>query len=650
VRTARIRTSAALVCVLGGTAALAQDQLAEIQPQKPKAPVVIRPYLTPGVPTAPLMNPGSFANLIRAGRMYLTAQDTIALALANNIDIEVARYAPINLAWTLERFEAGGALPGVPNNASQAVSVANGQGVLGSQASAGVSAAGNNGQVGASTNTTVTQIGPVTPTLDPSIQEASTFSHRSIPQSNSVQSQTSNLILNQRVYLGSYQEGFLTGGTINVSYNDHYLNENAPTDNLNPSVAPSLSFTIQHNLLSGFGIKVNERSIEVAKINLNASDLNFRTRVSGVITNVLNAYYQLAGDFEDLRAKQHAVETAETTVRENSRRLDLGALAQLDVTTSQNQLAAARQSLVNSQSAMRQDELTLKNLISRTGLGDPVIAEAQIIPLDRIVVPAADNLPPAEDLIKRAIANRSDLLAEKENLKATEVSNLGTKSGLLPLGVGLASTSNAGLAGRPKPVPVGVAGMQPPVEVAGVQPPDPYYIGGMGTALGQIFRHNFPSESVGAFFKVPFNNRQAQADYGVDQLSLRQQQLSVAKDSHQAEVDVMNAYVAMQQARARYEAAVQSRILSEQLLEAEQKKFAAGESTTSNVAAQQRDLLAAQASELDVEVTWQGAKIALDQMTGMTLEANHITLAEAKSGKTVRTPELPANLPETLTK
>jgi outer membrane protein len=636
-----VRIAAGVLFVMSGTALFAQDQLAEIQPQKPKAPVVVRPYLTPSVPAAPLTNPGSFANLIRAGRMYLTAQDAIALALANNIDIEVARYAPINLAWTLERFEAGGSLPGVPNNASQAVSVANGQGVLGSQASAGVKAVGNNGQVGANTGTTVTQIGPVTPTIDPSIQEASTFSHRSIPQSNSVQSLTTNLILNQRVYLGSYQQGFLTGGTINISYNDHYLSENALSDNLNPSVAPTLSFTIQHNLLSGFGIKVNERSIEVAKINLNASDLNFRTTVSGVITNVLNAYYQLAGDFEDLRAKQDAVDIANTTVHENSRRLQLGALAQLDVTTAQNQLAAARQSLVNSQSAMRQDELALKNLISRTGIGDPVMAETQVIPLDRIVVPAQDSLAPVDDLIKRAIANRTDLLAEKENLKATEISNRGTKSGLLPLGVGLASTSNAGLAGNPKPVPTGIGG---------VRPPDPYFVGGTGTALGQIFRRNFPSESAGAFFRVPFNNRQAQADYGVDQLSLRQQQLSVAKDSHQAEVDVMNAYVAMQQARARYEAAEQSRILSQRLLEAEQKKFAAGESTSSNVAAQQRDLLAAQASELDAEVTWQGAKIALDQMTGMTLEANHITLAEAKSGKAARTPELPANLPDAVAK
>jgi outer membrane protein TolC len=359
--------------------------------------------------------------------------------------------------------------------------------------------------------------------------------------------------------------------------------------------------------------------------------------VSSVVANVLNAYYTLAGDFDDLRAKQDAVDTADLLLREDRRRLQLGVLAQLDVTTAENQVASARQALVNSQSALRQDELTLKNLLSRTGIGDPAIAEVQVIPLDRINVPAEDNLPPVADLMKRALANRSDLLSEQSNVKASEVSSIGTKSGLLPLAVGLVSTSDAGLAGNPKPVLGGVGG---------VKPANPYFVGGMGTALGQIFRRDFPSESAGAFIRVPFNNRQAQADFGVDQLSLRQQQLGVAKDAHQAQVDVMNDFVAMRQARARYEAAQQSRILSQQLLDAERKKFTAGESTASNVAAQQRDLLAAQATELDAEVNWEAAKIALDQATGSTLEANHITLAEAKAGRITKPLELPAQLPD----
>ena len=103
--------------------------------------------------------------------LYLTAQDAIALVLENNIDLEVSRYNPFISEWNLERAEAGGALPGVPSGASQAGSVASGQGVLGSQAAAGVTAPGASLSKGGSTNATISQIGPVTPNLDPIVQE-----------------------------------------------------------------------------------------------------------------------------------------------------------------------------------------------------------------------------------------------------------------------------------------------------------------------------------------------------------------------------------------------------------------------------------------------------------------------------------------------
>jgi hypothetical protein len=101
--------------------------------------------------------------------------------------------APAHLdgrGWKLERAQAGGALPGVPSGASQAASIASGQGVQGSQAAAGLgnitSTSGNRGP----SNATVTQVGPVTANLDPSISEASTFSHKTVPEPNVVQSIT----------------------------------------------------------------------------------------------------------------------------------------------------------------------------------------------------------------------------------------------------------------------------------------------------------------------------------------------------------------------------------------------------------------------------------------------------------------------------
>jgi outer membrane protein len=608
----------------------AQEQAA-IEPVRPLGTILRRPYRPVEVPSIRLANSDRVTILIRAGKLYLTAHDAIALALENNIDIESARYNATLLSWNLERAEAGGALPGVPSGASQAATIQNGQGVLGAQQAAGVQVAGSRGGASATNNATITQLGPVTANLDPSFQESTSFSHRTSPQPNAVASVTSILIQGARNFSGSYQQGFLTGGGVTVTYADHYLNENAPTDTLNPSVAPTLSINVQHNLLQGFGTAVNGRNITVAKMNLRDSDLNFKTQVTRTVVNVLNTYYSLVGADDDVKAKQGSMDTAQRFLDESRKRLELGALAELDVTTAQNQVATSSQALINSQATRRQQELQLKNLISRRGIGDPVIAAVDIVPVDHLVIPATDDIPPIKDLVAQAVANRSDLIVERNGLKTTEISNLGTKNGLLPTSQVFATQSDAGLAGAPR-----IANFQGFTFTA-----DPYFAGGTGTALGQIFRHNFPTDSIGVFSQAQINHRQAQADDAIDRLSLRQQELVTAKDMNQAQVDVTNSVVALRQARARYDAAVQSRVLEQQLFEAEEKKFTLGASTPYNVVVQQRDLATAQASELSALVTYQAARISLDQTTGATLDVNHVALGEAQTGKISQSSSLP---------
>ena len=142
---------------------------------------------------------------------------------------------------------------------------------------------------------------------------------------------------------------------------------------------------------------------------------------------------------------------------------------------------------------------------------------------------------------------------------------------------------------------------------------------------------------------VPIYNRQAQGDYGIDQLSLRQTQLTNQKDISQVQVDLLNSVVALQQARARYEAAVRNSTLQKQLLDAEQKKYALGASTPYNVTQVQRDLAAGLSSEIAALVTWSNARISLDQILGTTLETNHISIEEARTGKVPRISTLPPN-------
>lgn len=627
----RIASSLCYACCISLTWA----QQSAILPRRPSAPIIVRPYLAPEVPPVRLGNSGRFRDLIRGGVLYLTAQDAIALALENNVDIEVARYNPIISAWNLERFQAGGSLPGVPSGASQVGQVASGQGVAGSQAAAGISTTGGNLSGVGNGNATVTQIGPVTQTLDPTIQETSTFSHTSVPQPNITQSLTPVLVSNTRVYSGSYKQGFVSGGSVSLSYTDNYLFENAPGDILNPSSSANLSLTVQHNLLRGFGVAVGSRNITVAKINLKTSDLVFKSQVIGTVASVLNAYYALSADYEDIKAKKTALDVAQKLYEDNKEQVRIGSLAPLDLTLAESQVASAQQDLVVSQTNRLQQEVQLKNLLSRTGTADPVLSAAPIVPLDRIVIPDQEEFPPVNEMVRQALANRSDIATERANLQAAEVSALGTRNGLLPNLIVFGGESQRGLAGTGRTV----------VTPQGTASPNPYFVGGIDTALGQVFRRNFPTERIGTFFLAPIHNRQAQADYGVEQLQLRQTELENKKDSNQVEVDIMNSVVALRQARARYQSAVHNRVLEEQLVDAEKRKYSLGASTPYNVIVQQRDLTNAQAAELSALVSYSNARVTLDQTLGTILESNHVSLAEALSGRVARPSELPATLP-----
>jgi len=333
---------------------------------------------------------------------------------------------------------------------------------------------------------------------------------------------------------------------------------------------------------------------------------------------------------------------AQSLYTDNKKQVEIGSLAPLDLTTAESQVAASQRDLLISETTLRQHEVQIKDLISRNGSADPALRELRIVPLDRIIMPEKDELPPIQDMLRQAVANRADLAAEKLNLQSAEVNAVGTKNGVLPVLEGFASETEAGLAGVRRTVTETVPGPNGAPTVVTLTAP-PSLAGGMGTALGDIFRRNYPTDLIGGFFQANIFNRQAQGDYGIDQLSIRQAQLLNQKDINQVQVDLMNAVVALRQSRARYEAAVKNHVLEQQLLDSERKKYALGASTPYLVAQQQRDLATAQSSEIAALVSWNNARIALDQVLGTTLETNHVSLAEARAGKVPRASPPPAN-------
>jgi outer membrane protein len=587
--------------------------------EKPRAPIFIRPYEGARLAPLQLTNSDRLYRLIRAGKLYLTVQDAIALAIENNLDLEVDRYGPVSAEWNLERLQAGGPLRGVTAGNSLANQATSGQGVVGSQLSAGL-ATNNNGTNGGGTNAVISQIGPVTQNLDAVLQSTMGFFHTTSPQPNTTQSQTDTLIDTRHIFNNAFSQGLLSGGIIQIAANESYLKENAPTNYLNPSVAPVVQAYVTHQFLQGFGTGVNSRFIRVAEKGIGASRETFRSQLLNVVVNVLNLYWDLVTYNEDLKVRQRALEQAQKVESDTRKQIELGAVPRANIYAPESQVSVRRQDVAVSQASVGQQENLLKDALSRNGLADPLLDAAQIVPLDSIHVPDQDELPSLRDLVARALANRPDVALAKIGDETAEISALGTANGVLPVLRGIASTTNVGLAGVPSPP--GSA--------------SPYYVGGLGTALGQVFRRNFPSERGAVLFQGQLKNRIAQGDYGVDQFQLRQGDLVERRNMNQIVVDISNQMIALRQARARYTNSVDGRKLQEQLLEKEGEKFRFGASTIADLVGAQTSLLAAQVTEVAALAIYSHARVSLDQVLGETLTANHVSVDEALNGRVTR--------------
>jgi outer membrane protein len=612
-----------IALLLAGTC-MAQET--QVTVQRPQGPILTRPYKPTTVPPVLTRNSSRMHELIRAGKLYLTAQDAIALAIENNLDLEVDRYGPLSAEWAVERVEAGGVLPGVTGKNQAVNQVTGGQGVVGSQVTAGL--ASNNSGGGQSTGgAIVSQIGPITPNLDAVLQNTSAFSHTTTPQPELLQSQTVALVDTRHIFNTFVQQGLLSGGYVQVTANESYLNENSPTDVINPSVAPVVQVYAKHNFLQGFGTGVNSRFIRVAKRNVQASNETFQSQLLNLVANVLNLYWDLVSDQEDLKARQLTLDVSRKFYEDTKKEIEIGAIAKVDIYRAEAEFDTRQREQAISLAAIRQQENLLKNALSRNGLEDPEVDQAEVVPLDSIQVPDTEDLPPLRELLARALTKRPDVRLAKINDGNGEISALGTANGLLPLLQGIGAYTAHGLAGVPNPV-------SGEVPVAGS-------VGGLGTALGQVFHGQYLDRRGALLFQGTIHNRVAQGDYGVEQLQLRQGDLIERRNMNQIVVDISNQMVALRQARARFATARDTRALQEQLLEKEQQKFQLGSSTLDDVIGVQRGLAGARSIEVAALATFSRARVSLDQVLGETLERNHVSVSEALGGRL----SLKSNLP-----
>jgi outer membrane protein len=578
---------------------------------QPWFPNVIAPYTQRHILETSLNNTPKVGQLVQDGKLNLTLEDAISLALENNLDIAVQRYTP----W-LDQMQLLSARSGAGTRLSfDPIVTAN-----------------------------INTIDATQPVANPLLSGVGT--------TNSVSS------LTQHTTTGNfgYQQGFVTGTNITMNFNNSRSSSTTSANVFNPSLSSTLSVSITQPLLNGFGYVPNARYIIEAKNTVQIGQWAFKLAVINDVTKAATDYWNLVYARQNVKVEQQTVDVDTQLYNDNKKQLEIGTMAPLDVLTAESQLASDQQQLIVARTLQLQDETQLLNDITK----DPTAAgleNVEVVPTTPISDVDTVGSPALQDLVNQAWNTRPELQEMALQLKNDGVEVQATRNGLLPSLnlVGQYSSTGLGGVGKKTTVTPGavVPNLNDPILLNGVLVPNEYVgleqttstttavPGGIGDAWDSVIHSRYPTFQVGVQLNLPIRNRAAQAANGTALLNQSEEKTSYQEEKNVVYVAVRNALIAVQQDRSAMSAAQKARELAQQTFDDEQKKYQLGSSTSYNVVLRSRDLTAAETTELQDRVNLVEAILALDQAMGRTLEIHNISLADAKSGKVTAVPNIP---------
>ncbi|NYF52185.1 TolC family protein [Tunturiibacter gelidoferens] len=608
---------------------------------KPKSHIwnPIAPYTAIQVPTFQMGNT-TLGSLLRDGKIYLSLADAVTLTLQNNYDIAIAR-VNLDIADTdLLRARAGSALRGVSTGlltntiggTTTTITTGGGPGAT----SQGVGGGGTGvGGIVVSTNGG----GPVPENLDPVLTGQLEYEASTAPQLNTLFSGGLNVLTTDTAtYNFNYAQGFLTGTQLTVGFNNTRVTTDNPFSNFSPSLTTSFRATATQHLLQGFGWGVNGRFILQAKNDRRITDSAFRQQVLYTINQVENIYWALVSAYEDEQAKERQLAQSSQLTSDNRKQLEIGTLAPLDVVNSDSAVASDKQALVASKTNLEYQQLLMKQAIVRN-LNDPQLSQAPVIPTDRV---ALDRLPEedvqVEDLVKVAYANNPQIEQAVLNMKNNEITIKAFKNGLLPTVDAYAFYGGSALGGAQNPSAIDFNTNKP-------YPPGTFPSVGYGTVFQNTFNNNAPDKGVGVNMTIPIRNRTAQADQARSQMEYRQSQMRLQQLYTLIRIQVTNQQYALTNDRAQVQAAQAARDFAAQSLDAEQKKYRLGASTTANVLQQGRNLATGENNLISATAAYARDRAQLFQLLANTLDRYGISIeatAQAVGGGAgMQTPVIP---------
>jgi outer membrane protein TolC len=570
------------------------------------------------VPPPSLENSARLDSLIRDGKLYLTLQNAIDLALENNLDLVIARYNLPIAQMDVLRTQAGGSVRGVntgvvsgtPGGAGGVFGSSSGAGAGGTSGGAGGAGAGASGLVQSTLGT-----GSVVSSYDPLINAKTSVDHTTQLLPNRILYGVP--VIHQNTILGdiTYSQAFPTGGAIQVAWNNNRQTTNSPNNTLNPQLNSYFEFFANQQLLSGFGLGPNLRFLRIAKTNQKVGDIAFRAQLIATVTQICDLYWDLVNAYDNEQVGERSVAFATETLNTARKQLSLQAIPEMEVLKAEADVATRQQDLTIARTNLELQELYMKNAISRS-LDDPVLQDMPVVPVDHIGTQVQPDAAAAQQMIADALKNRTELLESSLVLENSELSRKTARNALLP------SLSVYGFY-----VGTGYGGTPNPLNNTGSNVP-----GGFAGAVDNAFNYSSPEYQMGFQLMVPLRNRVAKADQYRTELEYRQSQVYLEELKKRIRIEVRNARFALEQGASRVDAARNARDLTQKTLDITQQEQKLGAGSNQQTLSAEHDLALAESALVTAETDYEKARIEVRRATGSVLEDYGISIANARTG------------------
>jgi outer membrane protein TolC len=601
--------------------AMQQQSFAPPQPfhvELPHSRNPIAPYRASDAPPFDFNNSPRLENLIRDGKLYISLHDAIALAIENNLDIAYFRYNFPIAQTDIARTKAGGTANGV----NTAIMQSSTQGGFSGSTSGGGGSGYSAGAGGIVTSTL--GAGTAVPSFDPYLTFTGYVDHTVTQEFNPFLAGAAVLKTNTIQGLANYSQSFALGTNISAQYLGQRITSNSTYYTVNPELYSNLGIQITQPLLAGFGLSTNERFIRIAKKNAQITDLVFRAQVIATITQVENIYWDLVNAYQDEQVKERSLAFAQQVLDEDQKQLALNAIPAMQVTKDESDVATSEGDLTVSRATLRLNELLIKNALTKTDSAS--IDEMPVIPLDRTGVDDPNASKSIDVLIAEAEKNRPEVGIYRMQAEVQKQALKDINSELLPVLNMYGLYAGAGTAGPPNPycslgaecttdLPTGFSGM-----------------------FENTFNYSSPEYRVGMTLQIPLRNRVAKADQFRAVLQYRQSQISSEEQQKSIRFDVRNSQFALEQAKARVDAAQKSRDLAQHTFETTQQEQKLGALSSHDTLVAQHDLAIAESALVAAQTAFEKAKVDIDRATGETLEQMGVSIDDAKSGVVTHAP------------